>query len=404
MTTKKNVSVFLVSHGSIDANFKSKLKDPHSEVDIYHFGIHCEKLPGKTRFCMPNILGKPYYENRDNMIEFIESKIEKWKPSQTPPPDAVTDGRTRSRSPEPRSSFSDFIAASLTRFEEVETAKMYDLIDACQERDSVGYEKGATMSIQQKQARREMNKATMQKNGIKWEELGCYIPEKHYILTGKGGEDVLVVIEQIGDDGVSTVFDVVKPTLTPGRKNLVEINAELRSRLGDTVEICFFDFACSTFNFKGTSDLEPYWPNLLSYQLNDDSGATLIYGTMPKVRCEEMTTAEQVGQRGVGFEEDPESMLSLGSLPDSPIEEGDSSKPASAPPLLYVEVPKGAIPTINFGQDVFEEGQASGGIAVAGPAKKGGKRKHTKRKRNLKKDYRKRRVTRRRYKSRKIKR
>jgi hypothetical protein len=390
--SSKKVSVFLVSHGSIDAKFERKIKDPHSEVDIYHFGISCQELPGNVTFYMPNILGKPYYENRDNMIKFIERKINKWNPH---PPDAGRRGRKRSRSPEPGSSFSDFIAASLTRFEQRETAKMFDLMDKCVERDRVGYEKGATMSIQQKQERRDMSKATMQKNGIKWEELGCYIPEKHYILTGRPGEDVLVVIEQIGDDGVSTVFDVVKPTLTPGRKNLAQVNDELSSKLKDTNEICFFDFACSTFNFKGIPALEPYWPNLLSYQRNGDDGATMIYGTISKDQCERMNHAETDGHKGVSFDESPKSPLSLGSQSDSLSQSSQSSLAASPPPLLHVRVPIKAKSTIDFGSVVFRAGPGPG------PGSRGGKRKYTKRTRNLKKSYRKRRVvTRRRYNTR----
>jgi hypothetical protein len=160
--------------------------------------------------------------------------------------------------------------------------------------------------------------------------------------------------------------------------------------LEDTDEICFFDFACSTFNFKDIPELEPYWPNLLSYQDNDDGSATLIYGTIPKDRCDEMTTAERVGENGVSFDDTQKSVLSLGSQLDSLSQSSQTSLAASKTPLLHVRVPKEAKPTINFGQVVFEADRASGGVASAG--RHGGKRKHTKRKRNLKKSYRKRRV------------
>jgi hypothetical protein len=111
-----------------------------------------------------------------------------------------------------------------------------------------------------------------------------------------------------------------------------------------------------------------------------------------------MEHSEDVGFEGVGFGDDPKSQLTVGSQYDSLSQEGDSqiSVAASAPPLLHVRVPLGAILAINFGSDVFGPGLASGGVA-AGAGSQGGKRKHTKRKRNLKRSYRKRRVTRRRY-------
>lgn len=414
--SSKKVSVFLVSHGSIDARFEGKL--PEESVDtesepightIYDFSIHCEDLPKNTRLCMPNILGKPYYENRDNMIEFIKSKINDWNHRQQPHAVPHKESLKRPRSPEPNS-FSDFIAETLTTFEKDETAEMFDLMDECDKRDSDAYDKGHKLSIAQKELRRGISKAITQKNGIKWEELGCYIPEKHYNLTERPGEDVLVVIEEIGDSGTRTVRNVVDSIgLITGRINLAQVNDELRILLNlkDTDEICFFDFACSTFNFTGIPELdpelEPYWPNLLSYvyQDNDDGSATLIYGTIPKVRCEEMTTAEKVGQKGVSFGDSPTSVLELHS---QPLSEGSQTSLAAKPtPLLHVRVPKEAKPTINFGQVVFEAGRASGGVASDGPGSgsHGGKRKYTKRKRNLKKSYRKRRVvTRRRYNTR----
>ena len=208
--SSKKVSVFLVSHGSIDETFERLRPDSETGDDeIYDFSIRCENLPENVRLCTPNILGKPYYENRVNMIGFINSKIKEWnsRPQPAAVPEPASNGRARSRSREPKKdSFSDFIAETLTTFEKDETAEMYDLMDKCDERDSVGYEKGYKMPIKEKQLRREMNKATMQKNGIKWVELGCYIPEKHYNLTG---EDVLVVIEEIGDSGTRTVRNVV---------------------------------------------------------------------------------------------------------------------------------------------------------------------------------------------------
>ena len=120
--SSKKVSVFLLPHGSIDARFERvRPKDPEHPADeesptIYDFSIHCEDLPENTRLCMPNILGKPYYENRGNMIRFINNKIREWNESPQP---AEFHGRSRSRSPEPKKdSFSDFIAQTLTRFEE----------------------------------------------------------------------------------------------------------------------------------------------------------------------------------------------------------------------------------------------------------------------------------------------
>jgi hypothetical protein len=205
--SSKKVSVFLVPHGSIDARFERERleepEDPDSDT-IYDFSIHCEVLPKNTRLCMPNILGKPYYENRVNMIKFITSKIEEWNSRQQPAAVREKESLKRPRSPEP-DSFSDFIAETLTRFEEVETAEMFDLMVECDKRDSDAYDKGHQMSIAQKELRRGISKAITQKNGIKWVELGCYIPEKHYNLTESPGEDVLVVIE---DDGIRTVRNI----------------------------------------------------------------------------------------------------------------------------------------------------------------------------------------------------
>jgi hypothetical protein len=259
--SSKKVSVFLVPHGSIDAIFKGR--QPEESVDtesepightIYDFSIHCEVLPKNTRLCMPNILGKPYYENRVNMIGFINSKIKEWnsRPQPAAVPEPASNDRARSRSPEPKKgSFSDFIAETLTRFEEVETAEMFDLMVECDKRDSDAYDKGHKLSISQKELRRGISKAITQKKGIKWVELGCYIPEKHYNLTERPGEDVLVVIE---DGGIRTVRNVVDSIgLITGRINLAQVNKKLRNllKLEDTDEICFFDFACSTFNFTG---------------------------------------------------------------------------------------------------------------------------------------------------------
>ena len=124
----KKVSAFLLSHGSINANYVSKRIDSGTNGDIYDFSVDCQDLPKNTRLCMPNILGKPYYENRVNMIGFINSKIKEW--NSRPQPAAVPEKESskRPRQSEPNS-FSDFIAETLTRFEEVETAEMFDLMD-----------------------------------------------------------------------------------------------------------------------------------------------------------------------------------------------------------------------------------------------------------------------------------
>ena len=110
---------------------------------------------------------------------------------------------------------------------------------------------------------------------------------------------------------------------------------------------------------------------------------------------------ERLGQNGVGIGESQKSDFSLGpdSQPDSLGQGGDSqaSVAASATPLLYVKVPIGAIPSIDFGADVFGAGPASAAAFGGVVGSTGGKRKHTKRKRSLKRSNRKRRVTRRRY-------
>ena len=188
--------------------------------------------------------------------------------------------------------------------------------------------------------------------------------------------------------------------------NLAEVEKRLRILLKLTLratdEICFFDFACNTFNFIETppeikTEIDKYWPNLLSYRNDDDGGATIIHGTVSKDQCEQQKAAERLGQTGVGFGDSQDSAFSLGSQPGSLSQGGDSqsSLPEKATPFLYVKVPKGAIPSIDFGSVVFETGPAAAFESVA--AGKGGKRKHTKRKRSLKRSNRKKRVTRRKY-------
>ena len=409
----KKVSAFLASHGSIDAQYVSTRKDDKG-VDIYEFEIGCEDLPANTRLYMPNILGKLYYANPKNTLTFIQGKIGEWKKwfAPVPLPDSKRD---RSRSPEPsQSSFSDFIAEALTTFEEDETTAMFKLMDECDRQDLPGYMLGEKMPIEHKKERRELSKATTGKVGIEWNKLDCYIPEKHYNLTRSPGdnltrspgEGILVVIEEIQSNGTRTI-DINTISSITGRMNLAEVETRLRGLLSlglsATAEICFFDFACNTFNFIETPPeikikIDQYWPNLLSYERNaHDGGATIIHGTISKDQCEQQKTAERLGQTGVGFDDSPESVLTLGSQSDSLSPGGDSqgSSPEKATPLLYVKVPKGAIPSIDFGSVVFKTGPAAafGGVA----ASKGGKRKHTKRKRSLKRSNRKRRVTRRRY-------
>jgi hypothetical protein len=338
---------------------------------------------------MPNILGKPYYAHQINTIDFINSKIKEWKrPSSA-----------RSSS----SSFSNFIAGLLTTFEQAEVAAMVNLRDECDRKDTPIYAHGVQMPQPEKAKRRSLSKATIQKDGIEWKELDCYIPEKHYNLTTRPDEQVLVVIETPGDGGVSTVSKIVETRgLILGRMNLADVNDALRTLkhlgLGDTDEICFFDFACNTFNFG--DHLNQYSPNLLSYQRKRDGGATIIYGTITKDQCKQMKSAEDDGFKGVSFGDEQSSQLTLGSQSEwfSQDDDSQSSVVASVPPLLYVSVPNRAILAINFGSDVFGAGLASGGVAAgAGAGSRGGKRKHTKRKRNLKRSYRKTRVTRRRY-------
>lgn len=400
----KKVSAFLASHGSIDAQFVSTRKDD-KDVDIYEFKIGCEDLPANTRLYMPNILGKLYYANPKTTLTFIQGKIGEWKKRFTPVP-LPNATRDRSRSPPPgQSSFSDFIAEALTKFEEDETTAMFKLMDECDRQDLPVYMLGHKMAIKDKEARRDLSKAAIQKNGIEWNKLDCYIPEKHYNLTRSPGEGILVGIEEIQSDGTRTININAISSIT-GRMNLAEVEKRLRNLLKLTLrvtdEIYFFDFACNTFNFIETPreikiEIDKYWPNLLSYQHNDDDGgATIIHGTISKDQCERQKAAEVLGENGVGLGDSPDSVLTLGS--DSLDQWGNSqgSLPEKATPFLYVKVPKGALPSIDFGSVVFEAGPASafGGVAAS---KRGGKRKHTKRKRSLKRSNRKRRVTRRRY-------
>ena len=399
---KQIVSAFLASHGSIDAQYVSTRKDD-KDVDIYEFKIGCEDLPANTRLYMPNILGKLYYANPKNTLTFIQDKIGGWSKLQQVAAAAAAPAAAPAtkKQKQSQSSFSDFIAGALTKFEEDETTAMFKLMDECDREDHRGYMLGHKMPIEHKQERRKLSKAAIQKTGIKWNELDCYIPGKHYNLTGDQGEGILVVIE---DDGTRTVDKMIETKgEIVGRMNLEEVEKRLRGLpslgLSATDEICFFDFACNTFNFLDSDkqshpDIEQYWPNLLSYERNaHDGGATIIHGTISKDQCEQQKTAEHLGQNGVGLGESQESVLTTGSL--SQVDDSQSSLPEKATPFLYVKVPKGAIPSIDFGSVVFETGPAaaSGGVAAG----KGGKRKHTKRKRSLKRSNRKRRVTRRKY-------
>lgn len=403
----KKVSAFLASHGSIDAQYVSTHKDD-KDVDIYDFEIGCRHLPANTRLYMPNILGKLYYANPHTTLSFIQHKIFQWSKRQQAASAAAPHSthRGRSRSPEPsQSSFSDFIVEAITTFEEDETTAMCKLMDECDRQDLPGYIQGHKMSIEHKEQRRKLSKATTGKVGIKWPKLDCYIHEKYCNLTGKPGECILVVIEEIDSRGKRTIRKNIETigSIT-GRMNLAGVEAALRSLkslgLSATDEICFFDFACNTFNFlRAPPEIDKYWPNLLSYRDDGDSGATIIHGTVSKDQCERQKAAEFLGQNGVGFDESQKSVLTLDSQSqssDSP--DSQASVAASATPLLYVKVPKGAIPSIDFGGVVFGAGPASaaafGGVVGS---KQGGKRKHTKRKRSLKRSNRKRRVTRRRY-------
>ena len=424
--SKQIVSAFLASHGSVDAQFVSTRKDDKG-VDIYEFEIGCQDLPANTRLYMPNILGKLYYANPKNTLTFIQGKIKEWnkhqpqRPAPAPAPDPTTKDRNRSRSPKHRqSSFSDFIAEALTRFEESEVAEMFKLMDQCDRQDLPGYVLGLKMPIPQKEQRRELSTATIQKNGIKWDNRDFYIPEKKCNLTNKPGEGILVVIEEIQSDGRRTITKNIETIDSiRGRKNIAEVERELRSvlRLDATAEICFFDFACNTFNFlRAPPEIDQYWPNLLAYQHNDDGSATIIHGTVSKDQCKQQRAAELLGENGVSFDDNPASQL---YLPDS-ASQSDSlggnqtsvaSLPEKATPFLCVRVPERAISLIDFGSsDVFKAGptsaaaaaaaSASGGVVASPDRKQGGKRKHTKQKRNLKRSYHKRRITRRKYNSR----
>jgi hypothetical protein len=422
--SKQIVSAFLASHGSIDAQFVSTRKDDKG-VDIYEFEIGYQHLPANTRLYMPNILGKLYYANPLTTLTFIKGKIKEWnkhqyqRPAPAPAPDLTTKDRNRSRSPElTHSSFSDFIAEALTRFEEGEVAEMFKLMNQCDREDLPGYVQGHKMPILQKEQRRKLSKAAIQKTGIKWDNRDFYIPEKKCNLTNKPGEGILVVIEEIQSGERRTIVKNIETIDSiRGRKNIADIERELRSvlRLDATAEICFFDFACNTFNFlRASSEIDKYWPNLLAYQHNDDGGATIIHGTVLKDQCKQQRAAESLGENGVSFDDEPASQL---YLPDS-ASQSDSlggsqtsvaSLPEKATPFLFVRVPEKAISLIDFGSsDVFKAGPAaataaasvSEGVTASPDRKQGGKRKHTKRKRSIKRSYRKRRVTRRKYNSR----
>jgi len=390
----KKVSAFLASHGSIDAQYVSTGKDDKG-VDIYEFGINCHPLPANTRLYMPNILGKLYYANPKTTLTFIQGKIGEWSKLQQAAAPPAAKKQKQSKLPEPsQSSFSDFIAGALTKFEEDETTSMFKLMDECDREDLRGYMLGEKMPIEHKKERRELSKAAIQKTGIKWNELDCYIPGKHYNLTGSPGEGILVVIEEIQFDGTRTIKKIETIGSITGRMNIADIERELRTvlRLDATAEICFFDFACNTFNFlRAPPEIDKYWPNLLAYRHDGDGGATIIHGTMSKDQCKQQRAAEVLGQNGVGIGDSQTSVLTLDSQSQPDSLDSQGSVAASATPLFYVKVPKGAIPSIDFGSVVFEAGPASAA------SKQGGKRKHTKRKRSLKRSNRKRRVTRRRY-------
>ena len=408
--SKQIVSAFLASHGSVDADFKTQRKDDKG-VDIYEFEIGCQDLPENTRLYMTNILGKLYYANLDNTLTFIQDKIGEWIKHQQAPATKKQKQKLFELPKPSQSSFSDFIAEALTRFEEGEVAKMFKLMDQCDHQDLPGYVQGLKMPIPQKEERRELSTATIQKTGIKWDNRDFYIPGKKCNLTNKPGEGILVVIEEIQSDGRRTITKNIETIDSiRGRKNIAEVEIELRSvlKLDATAEICFFDFACNTFNFlRAPSEIDQYWPNLLAYQHNDDGSATIIHGTVSKDQCKQQRAAELLGENGVSFDDNPASQLNLPDSASQPDSFGGSqtSVAEKATPFLCVRVPKRAKSLIDFGSsDFFKAGpaaaSASGGVAASPGRKQGGKCKHTKQKRNLKRSYRKRRVTRRKYNSR----
>lgn len=401
--SKKILSAFAVSHGSIDDQLVSEYVN-EQDVTVYESRINFEILPEYTTLYMPNILGKPYFLSPTRLNDFITNQIREWDRKHT---------------------FSEYIANELKEFEERQCDTMFKLLDESDILDAPGYDQGFRMPLNEKEKRRTMREAAVYKVGIEWKKPDHYMFEKKYNLPAnhRPGEGLLIIIEEIHSNGRRTISEILRTDgrEISGRLNLAEVATALRSlerlKLKPTDEICVFDFVCNTPNFQSNRYIAQYYnPDLLSCHLNpDDDGATMTYGTILKEQSEQFCLAETLGQTGVGYDDSPRSLFDLDSYSQSSgaSQNSDVSLPTRATPLLQVRVPREGISLINFRADDLprsrtrsRSGSRSGSpMGRTSPIDSfdlggGGKRKYTKRKRNLKRSYRKRYVTRVRYDSR----
>jgi hypothetical protein len=298
-------------------------------------------LPSNVTLYAPDILAKPYYENKVNTRNFITRKMAKW--------DKTGD-------------FSDFIAERLTKFERKEVAKMYDILTQRDKDDIAGYEKQKRMPIDVKMSRRIHMKSAILKEGITWRKHECYIPEKIYVLPKNYNDPnertILVTVEEIAENGTRRLSRMlpIQGSIRNLRMNLIELIEHLKRMCGltgpnDTITL--FDFSCFTIDFP-TSGIEAYQPNLLSYQIthNPDNTSRIIYGTMRKDVINEMRNAEVMGQDAVMFGDTPTSDFTFSSQEQDSEQEMMRVVSEGVPPTpeLHVIVPESANSYIQFGR------------------------------------------------------
>lgn len=334
---KRSVSVFLLVHGIIYPPNESRFEEENRIV----YSIGCEPLPPNVTLYAPDILAKPYYENKVNTRNFITRKMAKW---------------------DKKGDFSDFIAERLTNFERKETAKMYDILTQRDKDDIAGYEQKKRMPMDVKMSRRTHAKGAILKEGITWRKHDCYIPEKRYVLPKNYNDPnertILLTMEEIAEDGTRRLSRMlpIQGSIRNLRMNLIEMTEHLKMMCGltgpnDTLTL--FDFSCFTIDFP-TTGIEQYQPNLLSYQITHepDNSTRIIYGTMRKDVISEMRNAEVIGQSGVMFGDTPTSDFTLSSQEED--SEPDMTRVVSAAvhptPELHVIVPESANSYIQFGR------------------------------------------------------
>jgi hypothetical protein len=328
---KKNISVFLLVHGNVYVNIETR---SYEETRII-YRIGSEPVPDNVILYAPDILAKHYYENRKNTLTFINEKFRKWNEKGS------------------LSKFSDFMAKRLTNFEINEVKKMYNVIDSYDQKDVIRYEQKQQMPIDIKRSRRSLVKSAILKSDIEWLRHKFYIPEKQYKLDS-GDSMILLYIEEIDDGGhrrtriISVKEDDKK---YKPRMNLLDLTVYLRQMCEPTDTITFFDFSCYSIIFPSTG-IEQYTPNLLSYQITRgrDQSIRIIYGTILNDIINEMKRDEEMGERGVKFDDSPLSQLTVssreeGSRSKTPVLSEEAIHPT---PEIHVIVPKSVSTYIKF--------------------------------------------------------